>query len=99
MDMHLVTVYDVDNKFIAYSGPVPEVSQILSEWGSLFCLATDGKVCMSASCVLFSNDDVTLHLTESVLSLCCRFSSINYKKRTHNPSWIFFSRRICTNSL
>ena len=44
MDMHIVTVYDVGNKFIAYSGPVPEVSHVLSEWGSLFCLASDGKV-------------------------------------------------------
>ena len=44
MDMHLVTVYDVQNKFIAYSGPVPEVSNIMCEWGSLYCLGGDRKV-------------------------------------------------------
>ena len=46
MDMHLVTVYDVQNKFIAYSGPVPEVSNIMCEWGSLYCLGGDRKVCV-----------------------------------------------------
>ena len=42
--MHLITIYDVENKFIAYTGPVPEVAQILCEWGSVYCLTSDGKV-------------------------------------------------------
>ena len=42
--MQTVTVYDIQNKFIAYSAPVPEVIDILSEWGSLYVLAGDRKV-------------------------------------------------------
>ena len=43
-DMHLVTVYDIKNKLIAYSGPVPEVVDVLCEWGSLYILGGDMKV-------------------------------------------------------
>jgi hypothetical protein len=42
--MNLVTVYDIKNKFIAYSALVPEVIDIVSEWGSLYILAGDRKV-------------------------------------------------------
>ena len=44
VEMHTVTVYDIQNKFIAYSAPIPEVSQVMSEWGSLYVLCHDGKV-------------------------------------------------------
>ncbi len=42
--MNLVTVYDIHNKFIAYSAPIPEVKDVLSEWGSLYVLAGDHRV-------------------------------------------------------
>ena len=42
--MNLVTVYDIQNKFIAYSAPIPEVIDVLSEWGSLYVLAGDRRV-------------------------------------------------------
>lgn len=44
MQMNILTIYDIQNKFIAYSGPIPEILDILSEWGSIFVLCTDGKV-------------------------------------------------------
>ncbi|XP_033108411.1 vacuolar protein sorting-associated protein 11 homolog isoform X2 [Anneissia japonica] len=39
--MDIVTVYDIQNKFIAYSGPFPEVVDVVCEWGSLYVIAGD----------------------------------------------------------
>ena len=44
VDMNIVTVYDINNKFIAYSAPVPDVIDVISEWGSLYVLGGDRKV-------------------------------------------------------
>ncbi len=44
VDMNIVTVYDIQNKFIAYSAPVPDVIDVLCEWGSLYILGGDRKV-------------------------------------------------------
>lgn len=44
LDMQIVTVYDIQNKFIAYSAPYPDVIDIVSEWGSLYVLAGDRKL-------------------------------------------------------
>ncbi|XP_060553204.1 vacuolar protein sorting-associated protein 11 homolog [Ruditapes philippinarum] len=44
MDMHIVTVYDIQNKFIAYTAPYPDVIDVVSEWGSLYIIAGDRKV-------------------------------------------------------
>ncbi|XP_022253825.1 vacuolar protein sorting-associated protein 11 homolog [Limulus polyphemus] len=42
--MNIVTVYDIQNKFIAYSAPMPGVVDVFSEWGTLYILAHDGKL-------------------------------------------------------
>ncbi|KAJ8020828.1 Vacuolar protein sorting-associated protein 11-like [Holothuria leucospilota] len=42
--MDMVTVYDITNKFIAYSAPVPEVISVVVEWGSLYILGGDRKL-------------------------------------------------------
>jgi len=44
MEMNTVTVYDIQNKFIAYSAPFPAVIGVFCEWGSLYILAGDRKV-------------------------------------------------------
>ncbi|KFM62524.1 Vacuolar protein sorting-associated protein 11-like protein, partial [Stegodyphus mimosarum] len=44
IEMNIVTVYDIQNKFIAYSAPLPAVVDIISEWGSLYVLSQDGKL-------------------------------------------------------
>jgi len=49
MEMNTVTVYDIQNKFIAYSAPFPAVIGVFCEWGSLYVLAGDRKVSASAS--------------------------------------------------
>ncbi|CAB4024642.1 vacuolar sorting-associated 11 homolog, partial [Paramuricea clavata] len=38
--MNLVTIYDIQNKFVAFSGPLPGVADVLSEWGSLYILTS-----------------------------------------------------------
>lgn len=42
--MNSVTIYDITNKFIAYSSPIPEVIGVFCEWGSLYLLTADKKV-------------------------------------------------------
>jgi hypothetical protein len=44
VEMNTVTVYDIQNKFIAYSAPFPEVISVFCEWGSLYVLAGDRKM-------------------------------------------------------
>jgi len=44
VEMNTVTVYDIQNKFIAYSAPFPAVIGVFCEWGSLYVLAGDRKV-------------------------------------------------------
>ena len=59
LEMNLVTVYDIQNKFVAYSAPVAEVVDVLCEWGSLYVLAGDGKVCHA----------LLSHITKTVIDL------------------------------
>ncbi|XP_023235262.1 vacuolar protein sorting-associated protein 11 homolog [Centruroides sculpturatus] len=44
VEMSIVTVYDIQNKFIAYSAPFSGIVNIVSEWGMLFILNQDGKL-------------------------------------------------------
>ena len=44
MNMCIVTVYDIQNKLIAYSGPMPDVIDVLCEWGALYVLAGDRRL-------------------------------------------------------
>ena len=44
MEMNIVTVYDIQNKFIAYSAPYPEVIDVMCESGSIFIFTGDRKV-------------------------------------------------------
>ncbi|XP_005091075.1 vacuolar protein sorting-associated protein 11 homolog isoform X1 [Aplysia californica] len=43
MEMNTVTVYDIQNKFIAYSAPYPEVIDVMCESGSIFIFTGDRK--------------------------------------------------------
>lgn len=42
----LVTIYDIQNKFIAYSAPMPGIVDVMNEWGSLYLLTKGGKLIM-----------------------------------------------------
>jgi len=39
-----LTIYDLRNKFIAYTNSFPNIAHIVSEWGSIFVLTIDGNV-------------------------------------------------------
>ncbi|XP_069106820.1 vacuolar protein sorting-associated protein 11 homolog isoform X1 [Argopecten irradians] len=44
LEMNIVTVYDIQNKFIAYSAPYPDVIGVMCEWGSVYLLGGDRKL-------------------------------------------------------
>ncbi|PVD32476.1 hypothetical protein C0Q70_07915 [Pomacea canaliculata] len=44
LEMNLVTVYDIRNKFIAYTAPYPEVIDIMCESGAIYILSGDRKL-------------------------------------------------------
>lgn len=43
-DKQLLTIYDLDNKFIAYSASFDDVIDVVAEWGSFYILTRDGKM-------------------------------------------------------
>lgn len=43
-DKQLLTVYDLDNKFIAYSASFDDVIDVVAEWGSFYILTRDNKM-------------------------------------------------------
>jgi hypothetical protein len=57
MEMNLVTVYDINNKFIAYTAPYPEVIDIMCEAGAIYILSGDRKVRISILSRSFKNVD------------------------------------------
>lgn len=43
-DKQFLTIYDLDNKFIAYSTQFDDVIDVVAEWGSFYILTRDGKM-------------------------------------------------------
>ena len=44
-DITKVTVFDLENKLVAYSGAFEEgVREVVSQWGKVYVLGNDGKV-------------------------------------------------------
>lgn len=43
-ERQLLTIYDLDNKFIAYSASFDDVIDVVAEWGSFYILTRDGKM-------------------------------------------------------
>lgn len=39
-----LNIYDIKNKYIAHSSTIPEIQEIVSDWGHLFVICTNGKV-------------------------------------------------------
>lgn len=44
VEKHMVTVLDIQNKFIVFSAPMREVLAVLTEWGSFYVLGGDKKL-------------------------------------------------------
>ena len=46
-DVTKVTVFDPENKLVAYSGTFNQgVREIISQWGQIYVLSSDGRVCV-----------------------------------------------------
>ncbi|ESN94748.1 hypothetical protein HELRODRAFT_102934 [Helobdella robusta] len=43
-EINVLTIYDLQNKFIAYSAPFNKIFNVFVEWGSLFVLCSDFKL-------------------------------------------------------
>lgn len=43
-DKLVLTIFDVHNKFIAFTGPLTEAQYVLSEWGSVLVVTSDRKI-------------------------------------------------------
>jgi vacuolar protein sorting-associated protein 11 len=44
-DVTKLTIFDLENKFVAYSGTFTEgVREVMSAWGQIYVLSNDGKV-------------------------------------------------------
>jgi hypothetical protein len=43
-EKNILTIFDVHNKFIAYSAPIKPLRSLASEWGLLFGLGLDNKI-------------------------------------------------------
>ena len=43
VDRHILTVFDVTNKFVALAAPVRPVRALVSEWGLLFAVTMDNR--------------------------------------------------------
>ena len=43
-DYNHISIYDLQNKFVAYTSPIPPVQAMVSEWGMLYILAKDGRM-------------------------------------------------------
>ncbi|XP_064424845.1 vacuolar protein sorting-associated protein 11 homolog [Latimeria chalumnae] len=44
LEKQILTIYDLENKFIAYSAVFDDIIDVLSEWGSLYILTRDRKL-------------------------------------------------------
>ena len=40
----MLTIFDVENRFVAYTAPIRPIHALLSEWGSLFALTEDNRL-------------------------------------------------------
>jgi hypothetical protein len=60
------TIYDLKNKFIAYSDAFSNVAHVMQEWGCLFVLTQEGKVFSSVLPVLLNFDHLLYSLSISI---------------------------------
>ncbi|KAL1122315.1 hypothetical protein AAG570_003720 [Ranatra chinensis] len=47
-DSHIITILDIQNKFIVFTALVKDVSAVLIEWGAIYVLSTDNSLCLIA---------------------------------------------------
>lgn len=78
VDKHIITVLDIQNKFIVFSAPMVSVQAVLSEWGGFFILSGDNKLyhldekdLQSKLALLFKKNlyDVSIRYIEYIIAM------------------------------
>jgi len=65
-DIAKVTVFDPENKLVAFSGTFPQgVREVVSQWGGIYVLSNDGKVKLRLHVLLRRANWLALALTSS----------------------------------
>ncbi|XP_063984513.1 vacuolar protein sorting-associated protein 11 homolog [Diachasmimorpha longicaudata] len=99
-DKHMITVLDIQNKFIVFSASMLSIQAILSEWGGLFILSGDSKLyhldekdLQSKLALLFKKNlyDVSIRIaksqqydTEGLVDIFRQYGDHLYSKGDHN---------------
>ncbi|XP_054007633.1 vacuolar protein sorting-associated protein 11 homolog isoform X2 [Hylaeus anthracinus] len=100
VDKHIITVIDIQNKFIVFSASMLSVQAVLSEWGGFFILSGDGKLyhldekdLQSKLALLFKKNlyDVSIRIAknqqydaESLIDIFRQYGDHLYLKGDHN---------------
>ncbi|PSN48268.1 hypothetical protein C0J52_03049, partial [Blattella germanica] len=102
MEKHIVTVLDIQNKFIVFSAPMREVQAVLTEWGSFYILGGDKKLyhlqekdLQSKLALLFKKNlyDVSIRIaksqqydSEGLIDIFRQYGDHLYSKGDHNTA-------------
>ncbi|XP_046814687.1 vacuolar protein sorting-associated protein 11 homolog [Vespa crabro] len=100
VDKHMITVLDIQNKFIVFSAPMLSVQAVLSEWGGFFILSGDNKLyhldekdLQSKLALLFKKNlyDVSIRIAKSqqydaegLVDIFRQYGDHLYSKSDHN---------------
>ncbi|KAJ8686405.1 hypothetical protein QAD02_022199 [Eretmocerus hayati] len=100
MDKHVITVLDIQNKFIVFSASMLAVQAVLSEWGGFFILSGDSKLyhldekdLQSKLALLFKKNlyDVSIRIAknqhydaEGLVDIFRQYGDHLYSKGDHN---------------
>ncbi|XP_012278294.1 vacuolar protein sorting-associated protein 11 homolog isoform X2 [Orussus abietinus] len=100
VDKHVITVLDIQNKFIVFSAPMLSVQAVLSEWGGFFILSGEGKLyhldekdLQSKLALLFKKNlyDVSIRIAENqqydaegLVDILRQYGDHLYSKGDHN---------------
>ncbi|XP_033330810.1 vacuolar protein sorting 11 [Megalopta genalis] len=99
-DKHMITLLDIQNKFIVFYAPMLSVQAVLSEWGGFFILSGDSKLyhleekdLQSKLALLFKKNlyDVSIRIAnnqqydaESLVDIFRQYGDHLYSKGDHN---------------
>ncbi|XP_066993542.2 vacuolar protein sorting-associated protein 11 homolog [Anabrus simplex] len=102
LEKHMITVLDIQNKFIVFSAPLREVQAVLTEWGSFYVLNGDSKLyhlqekdLQSKLGLLFKKNlyDVAIRIaksqqydTEGLIDIFRQYGDHLYAKGDHNAA-------------
>lgn len=101
-ERHILTVLDIQNKFIVFSAPMKEVCTVLIEWGSFYVLTADNRLSVliekdlqSKLALLFKKNlyDVSIRIAKShqydvegLVDIFRQYGDHLYSKGDHNAA-------------